>query len=131
MNPATESQFEATTIQRLRALGYGWCPTYYQPASTLDRNLKSVVLAGRPACAMHADRLRAHLTRRYPHMPAKVLNEALAPARNPARDVYAGVVTAVKLVLRKRRIRGEQFQFILRRVMQQAEAGYEDWPMVA
>lgn len=47
------------------------------------------------------------------------------------QDVYAGVVSAVKLVLRKRRIRGEQFQFILNRVMQQAEAGYEDWPLVA
>ncbi|MFQ5858793.1 MAG: type I restriction enzyme endonuclease domain-containing protein [Anaerolineae bacterium] len=47
------------------------------------------------------------------------------------QDVYAGVQSAVKLVLRKRRIKGEQFRFILNRVMQQAEAGYEDWPMVA
>jgi type I restriction enzyme R subunit len=47
------------------------------------------------------------------------------------QDVYAGVQSAVKLVLRKRRIRGEQFAFILKRVMAQAEAGYEDWPMVA
>ncbi|MFQ5341995.1 MAG: type I restriction endonuclease subunit R, partial [Anaerolineae bacterium] len=51
--------------------------------------------------------------------------------RDHRQDVYAGVQSAVKLVLRKRRIRGEQFRFILRRVMQQAEAGYEDWPMVA
>jgi len=47
------------------------------------------------------------------------------------QDVYAGVQAAVKLVPRKRRIRGEQFRFILNRVMQQAEAGYEDWPLVA
>ena len=47
------------------------------------------------------------------------------------QDVYAGVQSAVKLVLRKRRIKGAQFPFILHRVMQQAEAGYEDWPLVA
>ncbi|MFQ5854727.1 MAG: hypothetical protein ACE5LU_03665 [Anaerolineae bacterium] len=49
--PGTESQFEDTTIERLKALGYE-----YQPASLLNRDLKSVVLA---------DRLRTHLARRY------------------------------------------------------------------
>ena len=68
-NQATESQFEATTIERLRALGYE-----YQPASALNRDLKSVVLTGR---------LRAHLARRYPHMPAKAPDESVA-AGNPA-----------------------------------------------
>jgi type I restriction enzyme R subunit len=47
------------------------------------------------------------------------------------KDVYAGVESAVKLVLRRRRIKGEQFKFLLRRLMQQAEASYEDWPLAA
>jgi type I restriction enzyme, R subunit len=47
------------------------------------------------------------------------------------KDVQAGVESAVKLVLRRRRIKGEQFQFLLHRLMQQAEASYEDWPLAA
>jgi len=47
------------------------------------------------------------------------------------RDVYASVESAVKRVLRKRRIKGEQFQFLLNRIMKQAEAVYEDWPLAA
>jgi hypothetical protein len=45
--------------------------------------------------------------------------------------VYASVESAVKRVLRKRRIKGEQFQFLLNRIMKQAEAVYEDWPLAA
>ena len=51
--------------------------------------------------------------------------------RSHRRDVYASVESAVKRVLRKRRIKGEQFQFLLHRIMKQAEAVYEDWPMAA
>jgi type I restriction enzyme R subunit len=47
------------------------------------------------------------------------------------RDGYASVESAVKRVLRKRRIKGEQFQFLLNRIMKQAEAVYEDWPLAA
>jgi type I restriction enzyme, R subunit len=50
----------------------------------------------------------------------------------PHRDnVKANVQAAVKLVLRRRQVRGDHFQFILNRIMEQAEARYEDWPMVA
>ncbi len=51
--------------------------------------------------------------------------------RSHRRDVYASVESAVKRVLRRRRIKGEQFQFLLRRIMKQAEAVYEDWPLAA
>lgn len=47
------------------------------------------------------------------------------------RDVYASVQSAVSRVLRRRRLKGEQFQFMLKRLMQQAEANYEDWPLAA
>ena len=47
------------------------------------------------------------------------------------QDVKAGVVAAVKMVLRRKKIKAEQFDFILNRVMKQAEALYEDWPMAA
>ena len=47
------------------------------------------------------------------------------------RDVYAGVESAVKMVLRRRKIKGEQFVFILNRLMKQAQALYEDWPLAA
>lgn len=46
-------------------------------------------------------------------------------------NVRAGVLAAVKMVLRRKGIRAEQFDFILKRVMEQAEALYESWPMVA
>lgn len=46
-------------------------------------------------------------------------------------NVKAGVQAAVKMVLRRRGVRGEHFQFILNRVMEQAEARYESWPMAA
>jgi len=47
------------------------------------------------------------------------------------QDVKAGVVAAVKMVLRRKKIKAKQFDFILNRVMKQAEALYEDWPMAA
>jgi type I restriction enzyme R subunit len=47
------------------------------------------------------------------------------------QDVKAGVVAAVKMVLRRKKIKADQFDFILNRVIKQAEALYEDWPMAA
>lgn len=50
----------------------------------------------------------------------------------PHRDnVKSGVRAAVRMVLRRRGVQKEHFQFILSRVMDQAEARYEHWPMVA
>ena len=47
----------------------------------------------------------------------------------PHREaVKASVVSAVKMVMRRRGVKKEHFQFILNRVMEQAEALYEDWP---
>ncbi len=46
-------------------------------------------------------------------------------------NVKAEVRVAVKNVLRRKNVRAEQFDFILNRVMEQAAALYEDWPMVA
>jgi type I restriction enzyme R subunit len=46
-------------------------------------------------------------------------------------NVKAGVESAVKSVLRRKRIKGEQFAFILNRIMQQAEEMYEEWPLAA
>jgi hypothetical protein len=46
-------------------------------------------------------------------------------------DVHAAVQVAVGQMLRKRGIKGEQFLFLRKRLMQQAEATYADWPMVA
>lgn len=44
-------------------------------------------------------------------------------------NVKAGVKVAVRMVLRKRGIKADQFDFILARVMEQAEAIYGEWPM--
>ena len=50
----------------------------------------------------------------------------------PHRDnVKAGVQSAVKMVLRRRGVKADQFDFILNRVMEQAAALYSEWPMVA
>ncbi len=46
-------------------------------------------------------------------------------------NVKAGVQTAVKNTLRRKKIKAEQFEFILRRVMEQAEALYADRPIAA
>jgi len=45
--------------------------------------------------------------------------------------VYASVQSAVGRVLRRRGIRGEAFEFLRQRLMLQAKAMYEEWPMVA
>jgi type I restriction enzyme R subunit len=47
------------------------------------------------------------------------------------QDVEAEIRAQVKNVLRRRGVRAEQFQFILARVMKQAEALYQDYPMAA
>jgi glutaredoxin-related protein len=50
----------------------------------------------------------------------------------PHRDnVKAGVQSAVKMVLRRKGVKADQFDFILNRVMEQAKALYSEWPMVA
>lgn len=46
-------------------------------------------------------------------------------------DVKAEIRAAVKLVLRKRNIRQQDFDPIIGRVMKQAEALYADWPLAA
>jgi len=46
-------------------------------------------------------------------------------------NVKASVMSAVKKVLRRKGIKAEQFNFILNRVMEQAVALYEDWPIAA
>jgi type I restriction enzyme R subunit len=51
--------------------------------------------------------------------------------RSHRSDVYASVESAVKMVLRRKRIKGEQFELLLRRLMKQAEASYEEWPLAA
>jgi type I restriction enzyme, R subunit len=51
--------------------------------------------------------------------------------RDHRRDVHASVESAVKMVLRRRKIKGEQLQFILNRLVKQAEDLYVDWPLAA
>ena len=46
-------------------------------------------------------------------------------------DVEAAVQAAVSQVLRRNRIKGEQFTFLINRLMKQAKASYEDWPVAA
>jgi type I restriction enzyme R subunit len=46
-------------------------------------------------------------------------------------DIEAAVQSAVGRVLRRNRIKGEQFAFLRSRLMKQAKASFEDWPMVA
>ncbi|MGH2541472.1 MAG: DUF3387 domain-containing protein, partial [Ardenticatenaceae bacterium] len=69
---------------------------------------------------------------------AELVHEVVAAIRNNVKvdwtkahrkDVHASVQSAVSRVLRHRRIRGEAFQFLLNRLMQQAQASYEDWPL--
>jgi type I restriction enzyme R subunit len=69
-NQGTESQFEATTIDRLLAL-----PGYrYQYGGEIERDLRDVVMT---------DWLRAFLQKKYPHLPADALEEAIAKASRP------------------------------------------------
>lgn len=46
-------------------------------------------------------------------------------------DVEAAVQSAVSQVLRRNRIKGEQFTFLINRLMKHAKVSYEDWPMAA
>ena len=52
-------------------------------------------------------------------------------AKPHRQNVKAGVVAVVKMILRRKKIKAQQFNFILNRVMKQAEALYEDWPLAA
>ena len=71
---------------------------------------------------------------------AELVREVVQAVRNNLRvdwtkphraDVRAGVMASVKMVLRRKRVRREQLDFILSRVMEQAEALYEGWPVAA
>jgi hypothetical protein len=69
-NHGTESQFEATTIDRLLALlGYR-----YQYGGDVERDLREVVIT---------DWLRAFLVKKYPELPAASLEEAIQRASRP------------------------------------------------
>ena len=46
-------------------------------------------------------------------------------------DVKAEIGAAVKRVLRKRDVRAEEFDPLVERIMEQAEALYADWPVAA
>jgi type I restriction enzyme R subunit len=65
----TESQFEQTTIDRLKLLGY-----QYQYGGECNRPLNQVVLK---------DTLKAQLQKRYRHLPEKSLDELVSRACNP------------------------------------------------
>lgn len=65
----TETEFELTTIERLERLGYR-----HRHGEDLDRPLEEVVLR---------DRLRAHLTARYPDLPPRALEDAVARFARP------------------------------------------------
>ena len=44
-------------------------------------------------------------------------------------DIRAGIRAAVKRVLRAKKVKAETFDFIIPKVMEQAEAMYKDWPV--
>ncbi|MCG3208392.1 MAG: hypothetical protein FOGNACKC_01996 [Anaerolineae bacterium] len=71
INTGTESQFEETVIDRLKALGYRY---QYGPELPIDHS-QSVVLA---------EVLRDYLTRRYRQLPPAVINSAIEQINNPA-----------------------------------------------
>ncbi len=66
---ATESTFEEATIERLLAQGYR-----YQHGSTIDRSPQSVLLI---------PELRAYLQRRYRHLSAHAIEQAIDLIRAP------------------------------------------------
>ncbi len=69
-NEGTESQFEATTIDRLLALaGYR-----YQYGGEIERDLRDVVMS---------DCLRGFLQKKYPHLLGDAVEEAIARASRP------------------------------------------------
>jgi type I restriction enzyme, R subunit len=65
----TETEFELTTIERLKRLGYT-----HRHGEDIDRPHDEVVLK---------DVLRANLPRRYPDLPDRALNEAVAQFSRP------------------------------------------------
>jgi type I restriction enzyme R subunit len=70
-NIGTESQFEETTIDRLKALGYR-----YEYGGHVDRpNKQAVVLV---------EVLRDYLRRRYRHLPTEAIQQAIDSSTNPA-----------------------------------------------
>jgi type I restriction enzyme R subunit len=70
LNQGTESQFEATTIDRLLGL-----KSYrYQYGGEIERDLREVVMT---------DWLRVFLQKKYPHLPADALDEAIVKASRP------------------------------------------------
>jgi type I restriction enzyme R subunit len=68
-NQGTESQFEETTIDRLRALGYR-----YQYGGDIERDWREVVMV---------DWLKAFLQKKYPQLPSEALNEAIIKILRP------------------------------------------------
>ena len=68
-NRGTETTFELTTIERLEQLSY-----HHQHGEDLDRPHDEVVLK---------DVLRSTLARRYPELPAKAIDEAVAQLSRP------------------------------------------------
>src|ERR1035441_5027332 len=69
-NQGTESQFEATTIDRLLAL-----PVYrYQYGGDIERDWREVVMV---------DWLRAFLLKKYPHLPTEAVEEAIIKISRP------------------------------------------------
>ena len=47
------------------------------------------------------------------------------------QDVYAKVKLAVKMVLMKEKVTGQQLQFLTNKFMEQAEEQYKGWPIDA
>lgn len=68
-NQGTESQFEATTIERLAALGYR-----YEYGGGIPRELHEVVIT---------DWIRSFLAFRYPHLNAEAIEGAVLKASRP------------------------------------------------
>jgi hypothetical protein len=75
---------------------------------------------------------------RYEHTCGDLVHEIVTVVKQnlkvdcakPHREsVEAAVISVVKMVLRKRKVRKEDFDFNLQRVMDQATALYEAWPM--
>ena len=68
-NQETESQFEETTIDRLRALGYR-----YQYGGEIERDWRDVVMT---------DWLRVFLEKKHGHLPPEALEEAIVRFSRP------------------------------------------------
>jgi hypothetical protein len=68
-------------------------------------------------------------------IPTSLLPSDLCPDGFGSRNTWAAdpllAENAVSRVLRKRRIKREQFAFLRKLLMKQAHAIYEDWPRAA